>query len=73
MDYFEKYMELNKLSARMTGYFSAKAMHDSSIPPQAKKEMLRFLIEVWKETYAECDVTKRWIKEWEEDIKSLPA
>jgi hypothetical protein len=73
MDYFEKYMKFNVVSARMTGYFTAKATHDSSIPLQARKEMLQFLINVWTETEPDSDVIRTWVKEWEESLKELSA
>ena len=71
MDYLDKYLKLNSLSAQMTGYFSAKALYDSSIPLQAKKEILQFLIKVWKETEPESDVIQVWIEGWEKEIQNL--
>ena len=73
MDYFEKYLKYNSLVARMTGYFSAKAVYDTSIPLQARKEMLEFLIKEWTAAENDCSTIQGWVKEWEKDIQNLSA
>ena len=73
MDYFEKYLKMNTLSSKMTGYFSAKALYDSSLPLNVRKEILSYLIKVWSEVENDSDVVQGWIKEWEKDIQSLSA
>jgi hypothetical protein len=73
MDYFEQYEKYNVLSSKMTGYFAAKAMYDSTIPIQARKQMLNCLIRVWKEVDENDLVVKGWIEIWERHIEELSA
>ena len=73
MDYFEKYLKYNTLVARMTGYFSAKAIYDTSIPLQARKEMLEFLIKEWTAAENDSPLIQGWVKEWEKEIQNLSA
>jgi hypothetical protein len=73
MDYFDKYMKMNALSAKMTGYFAAKAQWDTSIPVQARKEMLENLIYMWEGTEPDCDIVQTWIEGWKKEIQNLSA
>lgn len=73
MEYAEKYMKMNVIAAKMTGYFGAKAKWDSSIPLQTRKEMLQYLIDVWTEWSKDDESIQEWIKEWEKEIIELSA
>ena len=42
-------MKLNVLSSKMTGHFAAVALYDTSVPVKVRKEILNYLIDVWKE------------------------
>ena len=73
MDYYDKYAKLNSLSSKMTGYFAAKAYYDTSIPVQARKEMLNYLIKVWTESEENDFIVQSWIEQWKKDIKEISA
>jgi hypothetical protein len=73
MDYLDKYMKLNVLSSKMTGYFAAKALYDTSIPVKVRKEILNYLIDVWKETEPESQSIQSWVEKWEKEIKEISA
>jgi len=73
MDYIDKYMKLNVLSSKMTGYFSAVALYDTSIPVKVRKEILNYLIDVWKETEPESQSVQSWVEKWEKEIKEISA
>ena len=73
MDYYDKYAKYNVLVARMTGYFSAKALYDTSLPLKVRKEMLEFLIEEWIKTESDTSMIQGWVKEWEKAIKEISA
>jgi hypothetical protein len=72
MDYFDKYCEYNTLSARMAGYFSASALHNTEIPLKVRKEMLEFLIKSWTEVKSNSLVVQNWTQQWKKEVESLP-
>ena len=73
MDYYDKYAKFNALSAKMTGYFAAKAIYDNSIPLKARTEMLNFLIKVWTDSEENDFLVQSWIEQWQKDIKEISA
>ena len=71
MDYQTKYFQYSGLSAKMVGYFGAKAIYDVSIPLQARKEILEFIIDVHKDIANDSILVQGWIEEWEKNLKEI--
>jgi hypothetical protein len=73
MNWYENYSKLNVLSSKMTGYFAAVALYDTSVPVKVRKEILNYLIDVWKETEPESQSVQSWVEKWEKEIKEISA
>lgn len=78
--YKAKYTEANderfkylSLASQMTGYFSALARYNSSIPKSERIKMFNRLIEMWEKLDADSRITQDWIAEWKKEIQDLSA
>ncbi len=74
----DKYTETDKerynylsMASKMTGYFTAMAKYNSSIPKQGRIRMLKYVIELWNDVNPNSELTQEWIAGWEKEIENL--